>query len=108
ATTLAEEFGSMDELLAASVDDLSDVEDVGPVIAESVHSFLHSKQGERAVSKLREAGVNMTAPKKSAVTVATGPLSGKTFVVTGTLQKYKRDEIESLIVQHGGHAASTV
>jgi DNA ligase (NAD+) len=108
ATTLAEHFGSMDELLAASDEDLSNVEEVGPVIAESVYNFLHSSQGERAVQKLREAGVEMTTPKKSAAIATAGPLSGKTLVVTGTLQKYKREEIESLIVHHGGHAASSV
>jgi DNA ligase (NAD+) len=109
AKTLAEHFGSMDELLAASQDDLSNVEDVGPVIAESVYEFLHGTHGQRAVGKLQSAGVKMTAPKKSPETAATaGPLSGKTLVVTGTLQKYKREEIESLITQYGGHAASSV
>jgi DNA ligase (NAD+) len=109
ATTIAEHFGSMEELLAASEEDLSNVEDVGPVIAKSVFDFLHSPHGEVAIRKLRDAGVNMTAPKKSPASAATaGPLSGKTLVVTGTLEKYKRDEIESLIVQYGGHAASSV
>jgi DNA ligase (NAD+) len=109
ATTIAEHFGSMDEVLAASEEDLSNVEDVGPVIAESVYAFLHRKNGERAVRKLREAGVNMTAPRKMPASTGTaGPLSGKTLVVTGTLEKYKREEIESLIVQYGGKAASSV
>jgi DNA ligase (NAD+) len=109
ATTLAQHFGSMEGLLAASEEDLSNVEDVGPVIAESVYRFLHSKHGERAIRRLREAGVDMTAPKKSRATAATaGPLSGKTLVVTGTLEKYTRDEIERLIEQHGGHATSSV
>jgi len=109
ATTLAEHFGSMDDLLAATQEDLSNVEDVGEVIAESVYTFLHSEHGARAVAKLREADVKMTSPKKSVATAATaGPLSGKTLVVTGTLHKYKRDEIESLIAQYGGHAASSV
>jgi DNA ligase (NAD+) len=109
ATTIAEHFGSMDELVAASAEDLSNVEDVGPVIAESVYDFLHTPHGEVAISKLRHAGVDMTAPKKSPASVATaGPLSGKTLVVTGTLQKYKREEIESLIVQYGGHATNSV
>jgi DNA ligase (NAD+) len=109
ATTIAEHFGSMDDLLAASEEDLSNVEDVGQVIAESVYRFLHSKHGERAVCRLRDAGVDMTAPRKTPATSATaGPLSGKTLVVTGTLQKYKRDEIEQLIAQHGGRAASSV
>ncbi|MCI0335858.1 MAG: NAD-dependent DNA ligase LigA [Planctomycetes bacterium] len=109
ATTLAEHFGSMDELLAASAEELSDVEDVGPVIAESIYDFLHSKHGESAIRRLREVGLDMTSPKKSPVTSGTaGPLSGKTLVVTGTLEKFSREEIESLIEQHGGHAASSV
>jgi DNA ligase (NAD+) len=109
ATTIAEHFGSMEDLLTASEEDLSNVEDVGPVIAESVYQFLHSPHGERAVEKLRKAGVDITAPKKSKNSAATaGPLSGKTLVVTGTLERYKRDEIEALIVQYGGHSASSV
>jgi DNA ligase (NAD+) len=109
AATIAEHFGSMDELLAASEEDLSNVEDVGPVIAASVHRFLHSEHGQRAIRRLREAGVDMTSPKKTPATTATaGPLSGKTLVVTGTLEKYTREEIEALIEQHGGRAASSV
>jgi DNA ligase (NAD+) len=109
ATALAEHFGSMDDILAASEEDLSNVEDVGEIIADSVYRFLHSDHGQRGIERLREAGVDMTAPKKSPSTAATaGPLSGKTLVVTGTLQKYKRDEIEQLITQHGGRAASSV
>jgi DNA ligase (NAD+) len=105
ATTLAEQFGSIDELLAASEEDLSNVEDVGPVIAASVYRFLHGKQGQRAIERLRTAGVVMSGPKKQA---ATGPLAGKTLVVTGTLAKYKREEIEALIARLGGRAASSV
>ena len=109
ATTIAEHFGSMDALLRASEEELADVEDVGPVIAGSVHRFLHSEHGERAVRRLRNAGIDMTAPKKPAATAATaGPLSGKTLVVTGTLENYTRNEIESLIEQHGGRVTSSV
>jgi DNA ligase (NAD+) len=107
ATALAEHFGSMDELLAASEEDLASTEDVGQVIAESVYGFLHSEHGERSIRRLREAGVDMTAPKKAAATAA-GPLSGKTLVVTGTLEKYSREQIEALIEQYGGRAASSV
>jgi DNA ligase (NAD+) len=109
ATTIAEHFGSMDEVQAASVEELSNVEDVGQVIAESVHNFLHSEHGEHAVRRLQEAGLDMTSPKRAPATAATaGPLSGKILVVTGTLEKYSREEIESLIEQHGGRAASSV
>jgi DNA ligase (NAD+) len=109
ATTIAEHFGSMDDLLAASEEDLSNVEDVGPVIAESVYRFLHSKHGAQAIERLRQAGLDMTTPKKPSATSATaGPLSGKTLVVTGTLEKYSREEIEALIEQHGGRATNSV
>jgi DNA ligase (NAD+) len=109
ATAIAENFGSMDELLAASDEDLANVEDVGAVIAQSVHRFVHSDHGKQAIRRLREAGVDMTAPKKMPSSAATaGPLSGKTIVVTGTLEKYKREEIEALIEQYGGRATSSV
>ena len=82
--------------------------EIGPVIAKSVHDFLHSEFGRETVRDLAQLGVDMTAPKKPATAAPTGPLAGKTLVVTGTLAKYKRDEIEGLIVQHGGRAASSV
>jgi DNA ligase (NAD+) len=109
ATTMAQHFGSMDALLAASEEDLANVEDVGPVIAASVHRFLHSEHGQRAIRRLRETGLDMTAPQKPAASAATaGPLSGKTLVVTGTLEKYTREQIETLIEQFGGRVASSV
>jgi DNA ligase (NAD+) len=105
ATTIAEHFGSMESLFAASEEDLGNVEDVGPVIAASVFAFLHGPHGRRAIERLQAVGVDMTSPRKQA---PTGPLAGKTLVVTGTLVKYKREEIESLIEQLGGRAASSV
>jgi DNA ligase (NAD+) len=84
------------------------VEEVGSVIAASVHRFVHSEQGEKAIGRLREAGVDMTAPLKPRAAEPTGPLAGKTLVVTGTLEKYTREEIEALIEQHGGKAGSSV
>jgi DNA ligase (NAD+) len=109
ATTIAEHFGSMDDVLAASEEDLANVEDVGPVIAKSVYHFLQSENGQRAIRRLRESAVDMTAPRKTPETTATaGPLSGKSIVVTGTLEKYSREEIESLIARFGGRATSSV
>jgi DNA ligase (NAD+) len=108
ASTLAGHFGSMDALLAASTEELSEVEDVGPVIAESVHAFLHNDAGRRTIEQLKAAGVDMTAPKKPAAAAATGPLAGKTIVVTGTLERHTREEIHALIEQHGGKAGNSV
>ena len=106
AAALAEHFGSMDELLAASLEDLSLVEEVGTVIAASVHNFVCGAAGRHAIARLRAANVDMTAPKKPRAPA--GPLAGKTLVVTGTLAKHKREEIEALIEQHGGKAGSSV
>ncbi len=108
ATVLAEHFGSMDALAAASVEELSEVLEIGPVIAQSVYDFLHSEVGKTIIADLQSIGVDMTSPKKAAAEKATGPLAGKTLVVTGTLEHYKRDEIESLIERLGGRAASSV
>jgi DNA ligase (NAD+) len=68
---------------------------------------LHSNFGRKTIDDLASQGVNMKAPKKAA-RPSTGPLAGKTLVVTGTLEKYGREEIEELITTLGGRAASSV
>lgn len=108
AQVLAEHFGSIEAMTAATEEELSEVNEIGPVIAAGLFRYLHSEEGEQIVAELREAGVDMTAPKKPAAAAGDGKLSGKTLVVTGTLVKYKRDEIEELIMRHGGRASSSV
>jgi DNA ligase (NAD+) len=105
---LAEHFGSMYSLQQASVDDLSEINEVGPVIAQSVYDFVHSNFGAQAIKDLAKIGVSMQAERVRTKSGVAGTLAGKTLVVTGTLQKYKREEIEELITRHGGHAASSV
>ncbi|MEX2186745.1 MAG: NAD-dependent DNA ligase LigA [Pirellulales bacterium] len=105
ATVLAEHFGSIDALCAASSEELTNVDEVGPIIAKSVHEYLHSAHGTTTIDRLAACGVGMTSPQRRA---AEGPLVGKTVVVTGTLEKYKRDEIKELIASLGGRAASSV
>jgi len=108
ATVLAEHFGSMDTLCEASVQELSEINEIGPIIAQSVYDFLHSEHGRHVVGELKKLGVNMTGPVRSADKKTAGKLAGKTLVVTGTLTRYTRDEIKDLIAQHGGHAAGSV
>ncbi len=105
ATILAHHFGSMEHLQKASVEQLSQIPEVGEVIAKSVHEFLHSPHGRRAIEKLKKVGVSMNASRP---TKRGGPLEGKTVVVTGRLKDYSREQIEELIEQLGGHAASSV
>jgi DNA ligase (NAD+) len=106
AEILALEFLSIDGLVAASQERLAQVKGFGPKRAESVYKFLHSPAGEKLVAELRELGVKLTEdpPERPAGT----DLTGKTFVVTGTLKKYARDEIEGLIKQLGGKATGSV
>lgn len=106
ATVLADRFGSIDALLEADVDTLSSTNEIGPIIAASVHRYLHSDYGQETINDLRSVGVVMESARPA------GPVSrkleGKTLVVTGTLKNYSRDEIEELIARHGGRAASSV
>jgi DNA ligase (NAD+) len=106
AATLAGHFGSIDAMMAASIEELAAVEEIGPIIAASIHDFLHNEAGQRAIEQLRAAGVDMTARKRERP--PEGPLTGKTVVVTGTLEKYTREEIEGLIETHGGKAGKSV
>lgn len=108
ASLLAGHFGSLEAMEKASAAELSQVNEIGPAIAASVHEFLHSSYGQAAIVSLREAGVDMTAPLKRAQPAADGPLAGKTVVVTGSFSKWTRDELHALIEQRGGRTSSSV
>jgi len=82
------------------------VDGVGPEVAASLHAFFASKPGQRTWQALRAAGVNMKQPKSRAS--GDRPLAGKTLVVTGTLEKFGRKEIEALIKQLGGKSTGSV
>jgi DNA ligase (NAD+) len=107
AEELVEEFPSMDEIMAATKEDLQRVADIGPVVAQSIYDYFHSEKNKEVIKHLREAGVNMTSQKKEED--ESGKIfKGKTFVVTGTLQRYSRSEIEELIRKLGGKATGSV
>jgi len=107
ASVLAEHFASMDDLRQASVDALSAINEIGPVIAQSVHAFLHGAQGATTVDDLRDLGVSMVADRAAPPT-SDRPLAGKTIVVTGALVNCTRDEIKRRIAALGGRVASNV
>ena len=106
ASLLADHFQSMDRLQQASVEELAEILEIGPVIAESVHSFVHGDFGRQTIEDLRGLGLKMTAPRAARHEAAA--IAGKTFVVTGTLEKYGREEIHELIARYGGRAATSV
>ena len=105
AYVLASHFGSLDAIAKASCEELSGVNEIGPVIAESVREFLSSHAGKKTVSELKSIGIDPVFAKPQAAEL---PLLGKTIVVTGTLTKFDRKEIEDLIVKLGGKASGSV
>ena len=105
ASKLASEFGSVDAIAAATVEELNAVDEIGETIAESVFGFVHSDYGREIIDDLRALGVKMEAEKP---VIVGDSLAGKTLVVTGTLSKFTRDEIQDMIRQHGGKASSSV
>ncbi len=106
AEILAEHFGSMDAVAAATTEQLEAIDEIGPVMAQTIHAFFQSPQGRRTVDHLAAVGVNMTQPKRKVA--GDQPLAGKTVVVTGTLEHFSRKEIQDLIKQLGGTAAGSV
>lgn len=104
---LARRFGSIDNLLAADLQTISEVNEIGPIIAKSVYDFLHGPEGIELIEQLRNAGVSLVTSEEDSVDAA-GKLAGKTLVVTGSLSRYSRTEIERLIEKLGGKASSSV
>lgn len=107
ARILAKHFKNIDAIIAASKDEIEQVHEIGPRIAESVYDFFHTKGNLQMIEKLRKAGLKLEA-EHSAAGAESAKLEGLTFVVTGTLEKYKREEVEELIESLGGKAASSV
>ena len=106
AALLAGRFPTIEKLAAASEEELAAIPEIGPVIAASVHEWLASDYGRATIDGLREAGVRLDVP--AAERVEEGPLTGKTLVVTGTLERFSRQEAEAAIRQAGGRASGSV
>jgi DNA ligase (NAD+) len=107
ARILEKQFGTIQEIAQQGVEDLAAVDEIGPVIAESVHTFFHSDFGIKLIQELQSLGLNMGSPVEKTEQTP-GILDGKTLVVTGTLPSLTRDEAKELIQKHGGKAAGSV
>jgi len=106
ARVLAEEFGSLEALQQAEAERLQQIHEVGPQVAESVSSFFREKKNLATIQRLQKGGVKIRA---SARPKAADPnFAGKTFVFTGALEKFTREEAERLVEERGGRAASSV
>ena len=105
AAVLADRYGSIEALEKASVEELQDIEGIGPVLAPGIANWFADPFNRQLLDKMRAAGVNMRAEEKQK---KSNSLDGLTFVLTGTLPNLTRDEATKLIEAHGGRVSSSV
>ncbi|HSD94046.1 MAG TPA: NAD-dependent DNA ligase LigA, partial [Syntrophales bacterium] len=104
AKILARKFGSVGAIEAASQEELTAIEGIGPTIAESIYRFFHEPHNLRILRKLEQAGVRPVVEKHAASTA----LAGKTFVFTGSLKGFSREKAKEIVESHGAAATSSV
>jgi DNA ligase (NAD+) len=108
AELLADHFGSIDKLMHASVDEISQIEGIGPTISEAVVEYFSHEESRKLIDELRELGLTLAQQDGAAAEKAPQTLMGKTFVLTGTLATLERDQAEKMIKAHGGKVTSSV
>lgn len=107
AISLANHFGSLPKIMSASIEDLKKVPDVGPVVAERVRNFFDEQHNLDVIQQLQESGVRWPDIESQSLS-GERPLSGMTFVITGTLASMTRDEAKALIQSAGGKVSGSV
>ena len=105
AKVLAKTYENMDNLSNASIEDLSQVDEVGTIVANSINEFFSQEQTKDLLKRLKDAGVNMERQKEEN---EDDRFAGKTFVLTGSLEKYSREEASNIIEKFGGKTSSSV
>ena len=106
ARKFAQKYGSLDAISHAGLDDLQQIEGVGPNLAESVYEWFRLESNQQMLAQLKELGLNPT--ESTAVSTTKLPLAGLTFVVTGTLEGFSREGISDFILQNGGKVSGSV
>ena len=104
AKVLANHFGTMDKLMEASVEELTEVSDIGPITATFIRGWLDQEQSRHQIMRLKEAGVLM----ETTDAVVDSRFKGMTFVLTGALEKFTRNEAAAIIEKMGGKASGSV
>ncbi len=105
ASVLAESFGSIDKLQVATTETLSEIEGIGPIVAESIHEFFANEQNRTIITRLAEAWGKLPEFK---VAAGPKPLKDKTFVLTGGMEKYSRDQAKKRLIDLGAKVTSSV
>ncbi|MFZ3209857.1 MAG: NAD-dependent DNA ligase LigA, partial [Geobacteraceae bacterium] len=104
AKLLANAFGSMENLARATEDELISIREIGPQVSRSITTFFRNRENMRVMERLCKAGVRPSVEEKR----VGGRLAGRTFVFTGALTRFTRDEAKGMVEQEGGHAAGSV
>ncbi len=105
ARVLAKNFGSVEKMAKATKEELTEINEIGPVMAESIYTFFRNKENLKILKKLEDAGIRMSAPRGKE---ASGKLAGKTIVVTGSLKSLTRPEAQALVRRSGANPSSSV
>mgnify|MGYP001576075775 CR=1 FL=1 len=105
AWILASRFKTLDALAETSMEELQGINEIGPVMAESIYNFFRTEENKKLIEKLKRNGVNA---KEKGTSLKSKNLEGKAFVVTGSMEGFSRNEIEELIRSRGGNASSSV
>ena len=105
AKILAKQYGDIAQLSEATIENLSQVEEIGPIVANSIREFFEQEQTKDLIRRLKDAGVNMQRKKDEN---EDDRFSGKTFVLTGSLEKYSREEASNIIEKFGGKTSNSV
>jgi DNA ligase (NAD+) len=108
AATLARYFRTLDRIMAATAEELQRAPEIGPVVATSVHDFASEPSNQTLVQRLKEAGVNNTTSLPEPTVEPSGPLAGKTFVLTGTLATMTREEASEALERLGAKVSGSV
>ncbi|KAF0220386.1 MAG: DNA ligase [Geobacteraceae bacterium] len=104
AKLLASAFGSIENLEKATEEELLSIREIGPQVAQSIRTFFHNRQNIEVIERMLRAGVTPSVEEKK----VGGRFTGKTFVFTGALTRFTRDEAKRLVENEGGHAAGSV
>lgn len=108
ARVLAENFAGLDELMAASRDDLDRIREIGPAVANSIASFLANPDNRAVIEEMRQAGLSLPNPNFKRKAAGRLPLSGRTFVFTGKLERWTREQAKAVVESLGGRVTERV
>ncbi len=103
ARTLAERFSTLENLMGQGVEDLIKIQELGPIISESVYQFFKQKENQNLIQRLKEVGINFSEPKRAQVQ---SQISGKSILFTGELKSMSRSQAEELVIELGGKTVS--